>query len=67
MSDDIVKLRGIVEYDVKFLEGQGIMDYSLLLSAERYTAQSIKQDTGDLLDPATPKNDNPNPDIEEEW
>lgn len=54
MDEDIVKLRKIIENDVKFLKYHSIMDYSLLLSAERYSAGSIKNDTGVYLDPETP-------------
>ena len=54
MDEDIVKLRKIIDNDVKFLRHHSIMDYSLLLSAERYSAGSIKNDSGVLLDPMTP-------------
>ena len=58
MDEDIIKLRKIIESDVKFLKHHSIMDYSLLLSAERYSAGSIKNDEGVLLDPETPMNNN---------
>ena len=58
MDEDIIKLRKIIENDVKFLKHHSIMDYSLLLSAERYSAGSIKNDEGVLLDPETPMNNN---------
>ena len=54
MDEDIVKLRKVIESDVKFLQHHRIMDYSLLLSAERYSAGSIKKDSGVFLDPETP-------------
>ena len=34
------------------------MDYSLLLSAERYSANTVKQDDGSVIDPETPRQDN---------
>ena len=54
MDEDIEKLRKVIESDVKFLRHHSIMDYSLLLSAERYSAGSIKKDSGVLIDPMTP-------------
>ena len=44
MDEDIVKLRSVIEADVEFLRTHKIMDYSLLLSAERYTAGSLISD-----------------------
>ena len=55
MADDVDKLRSVIEQDVKFLKEHGIMDYSLLLSAERYSSGSFSRDSGALLDPETPK------------
>ena len=57
MKDDNVKLRRILAADVKFLQDHKIMDYSLLLSAERYSANTVKQDDGSVIDPETPKCD----------
>lgn len=54
MEDDNIKMNSILKADVKFLQDQGIMDFSLLLSAERYVAGTFVQDSGDLLDPETP-------------
>ena len=55
MKDDNVKLRRVLAADVKFLMDHKIMDYSLLLSAERYSANTVKQDDGSVIDPETPK------------
>jgi len=57
MDEDIAKIRKELSADVKFLKDHGIMDYSLLLSAEKYSAGSIIQDSGQLLDPETPIGD----------
>lgn len=54
MDVDNAKLRRILQADVHFLKDHKIMDYSLLLSAEKYTAGSIKLDSGAIMDPATP-------------
>ena len=58
MKEDNVKLRRILAADVKFLRDHKIMDYSLLLSAERYSANTVKQDDGSVIDPETPRQDN---------
>lgn len=58
MKEDNVKLRRVIAADVKFLRDHKIMDYSLLLSAERYSANTVKQDDGSVIDPETPKHDN---------
>ena len=55
MKEDNVKLRRVIAADVKFLMDHKIMDYSLLLSAERYSANTVKQDDGGVIDPETPK------------
>lgn len=54
MGEDCHKLRRILAADVKFLKDHGIMDYSLLLSAERYSANTVLQDDGQVVDPETP-------------
>ena len=41
MKDDNEKLQRILSADVKFLKDHKIMDYSLLLSAERYSANTV--------------------------
>ena len=48
-------MNSVLRADVKFLCDHGIMDFSLLLSAERYVAGTFKQTSGDLLDPETPQ------------
>ena len=55
MKEDNIKLRRVLAADVQFLKEHGIMDYSLLLSAERYSANTVKQDDGSVIDPETPK------------
>ena len=55
MKDDNIKLRQVLSADIKFLKDHGIMDYSLLLSAEKYSANTVKKDNGGLIDPETPK------------
>ena len=54
MDADNAKLRRILQADVHFLQDHKIMDYSLLISAEKYTAGSIKLDSGEIMDPETP-------------
>ena len=54
MDEDNDKLRRVISADVKFLEDHKIMDYSMLLSAERYSARSFSLDNGGVLDPETP-------------
>ena len=41
MKGDNVKLRRVLASDIKFLKDHGIMDYSLLLSAEKYSANTV--------------------------
>ena len=55
MKEDNIKLRRILAADVKFLKDHKIMDYSLLLSAERYSANTVQKDDGAVIDPETPK------------
>ena len=55
MKEDNIKIRRVLAADVKFLKDHGIMDYSLLLSAERYSANTVKQDDGVAIDPETPR------------
>lgn len=54
MKEDNIRIRRVLAADVKFLKDHGIMDYSLLLSAERYSANTVKQDDGGVIDPETP-------------
>lgn len=42
MKEDNIRIRRVLAADVKFLKDHGIMDYSLLLSAERYSANTVK-------------------------
>ena len=42
MDRDVDTICKVLAADVKFLKEHGIMDYSLLLSAERYTAGSVR-------------------------
>ena len=55
MRFDNVKLRRVVTADIKFLKDHGIMDYSLLLSSEKYSANTVRCDSGNLIDPETPQ------------
>ena len=54
MPADLEKIKSVIESDVKFLRRHGIMDYSLLLSAEKFTAGSIRVESGELLDGPSP-------------
>lgn len=54
MDDDCKKLQKILAADVQFLRDHGIMDYSLLLSAEKYSGGAIKNDRGESIDMLSP-------------
>lgn len=55
MPEDAAKIRKMLAKDVKFMQRHGIMDYSLLLSAEKYTHESIIADNGEKIGIETPK------------
>lgn len=55
MDQDIVRMNSLLKADVKWLKDHGIMDFSLLLAAERYVAGTFRQNGGALLDPETPR------------
>ena len=50
MPNDVAKLRRVCKADVEFMRSHGIMDYSLLLSAEKLTKSFYQRrtDKGDV-------------------